>query len=69
MPPDGFEERVGLLLDEDHAAVDGLQKRFVDHVVNLRSALVTTLVALAELLSLLWFFRATIPKGRENLKP
>jgi hypothetical protein len=34
IPPDGVEERVGLLLDEDHAAVDGLQKRFVDHVVK-----------------------------------
>ena len=34
IPPDGVKERVGLLLDQDHAAVDGLQKRFLDHVVK-----------------------------------
>jgi hypothetical protein len=44
IPPDGIEERVGLLLDENHAAVDGLQKRFVDHVVKkIQQAIVKSL--------------------------
>jgi len=34
IPPDGVKQRVELLLDQDHAAVDGLQKRFLDHVVK-----------------------------------
>jgi len=69
IPPDGVGERVGLLLDEDHAAVDGLQKRFVDHVVKEVQQAVVKSLRVKERTGLPYIFRVARSTYLPTLPP